>query len=122
MEPIFLSHSLKDAASAHRLAKKLKRIDQEVWICSEGIKAGENLPACINGALKKSRVFILLWSKNAKRSKWVEREWSAALMRRKRIITCRLDQSILPDLLQVDSYIDFRDFRKGCSKLIKSLT
>ncbi len=122
MEGFFISHSKHDGDTARRLAMELRQMGKDVWIYSDGIQPGENLPVQINGALKKCKVFMLLWSKNAKKSKWVELEWSAAMMNHKRtIISCLLDQTRLPDLLQTYRYIDFRDFNIGWSELLKTL-
>lgn len=120
MENIFISHSADDDIIVRRLATILVQNGKQVWIDGEGIKSGESLPQRISDALEKCEIFVLLWSKNAASSKYVNLEWNAA-WNHKRIIPLCLDGTPLPFLLQNTRYVDFRNFDNGMSTLLKDL-
>ena len=75
----------------------------------------------INDGMEWCEVFVLLWSKAASKSKWVEKEWECALALEKIIVPCRLDDTPLPPILRPLSYCDFREFEKGYKRLFDSL-
>ena len=122
MPKVFISHSWKDKEIAKRLVNGLRNLSCEVWIDDERINAGDVITAEISEALKQCDTFLLLWSNSAATSKIVELEWSSAITaKNKRFITCCLDQTEIPALLQGILYIDFSDFDQGFLKLSKAL-
>jgi hypothetical protein len=76
----------------------------------------------LQDALSKSKSLILVWSKAASKSEWVDAEWQAAYYLKKRIIPCTLDRTPLrPFLLRYIS-CDFREsYDSGASKLLEAL-
>mgnify|MGYP000864038532 CR=1 FL=1 len=121
MLKIFISHSWGDNAAAKKLADLLKRGGIEVRIDFQ-IPAGYSWQKHVNDAITWCDVFILLWSKKAEVSHWVNLELEAALqLINKRIIPCLLDDTKRPPLIGSRVYIDFKDFEGGYKSLSDNL-
>jgi len=54
------------------LENALREAGAEVWVDHTGIRGGDNLPKQINDALDWCNTLVLVWSKAAKASHWVE--------------------------------------------------
>ncbi|MDZ7302679.1 MAG: TIR domain-containing protein [candidate division KSB1 bacterium] len=120
---IFISHTweAEDNALTHRLEKVLRDTGAEVWVDHAGIRPGDSLPKQINDALGWCNILVLVWSKAAKDSHWVELEWFNALTLRKRIIPCLIDDIPLPPILAHLAYIDFSNEAQGLRQLLAAL-
>ncbi len=68
-----------------------------------------NINEKINEGLVRSDHFMLIWSRNASKSKWVKREYNAAITedydKRLKKIILRLDRTMLPPLLADKKYV-----------------
>jgi len=117
---VFISHSWEDNEIARKLAEELKSVGVEIWIDYTRIKGGDNLPVRISEALKWCDTLLLVWSKSAASSYYVNLEWENALDQRKIIVPCVTDDTKRPAILRGLLYIDFRDFKKGLSELFKA--
>ena len=70
---VFISYSRKDSRIASEFSKKIMNWGFQAFIDVQ--KRGTNTwPEEINKKLKNSDLLIVLWSKNSKKSKWVEAE------------------------------------------------
>ncbi len=101
---VFLSHNAADKPFARRLGSQLALAGAEVWFDEWEIRAGDSLTAKINEGLAAFDTFVLIWSEDAARSKWVGRELAAALARgikdgSLRVIPVLLDETEFPALL-----------------------
>ena len=76
---IFISHAHQDTKLAHRLAADLQQQGWQVWIAPDSIQPGEKWVAAINRGLAESGVFVLLVSKHAVQSRWVNSEADIAV-------------------------------------------
>ncbi len=121
MAKVFISHSWKDNDTAKNIARYLKQDGAEVWIDHRRISGGDSLPDRIGNALKWCDTLVLVWSKSAESSKWVNKEWKAALSLDKKIVPCLLDDTEIPILLCDILYIDFKNFSKGYKELLRAL-
>jgi len=121
MPKIFISHSWEDNEVSRKLAANLKRDGAEIWIDYEGVKAGDSFIKRMNEALDWCDTLILLWSKSAVNSKYVAREWEAALELDKRIIPCILDDTKRPPVLRSYHYINLKNFEAGYKRLTRDL-
>ena len=65
----FISHASKDVALAARLEELLEEDGLKVWLDHSEIRLGVLLRKELQTAIKNSRVFILLWSKAAAKSR-----------------------------------------------------
>ncbi len=118
---IFISYSHSDRPHATRLESEFKSIGVKVFVDYEEIKLGESFPERVNKALKWCDTLILLWSKAAKGSHWVAREWEYAVKERKRLIPFIIDGTELPPLLSTTQYFDSREIGENLSQLFEVL-
>jgi len=118
---IFISYAWEDKAVVRRLEDELLTTDAEVWIDHSHIRGGHNLTMCINDALEWCNTLLLIWSKAARRSRWVKIEWTSANSIPKPIIPCLLDETKLPPILLGTVYVDFRNFDQGLEQLLRAL-
>ena len=66
------------------------------------IRLGVLLGDELRSSILDSRTFVLLWSEQAQKSRWVNSEWLMALHQDRFIVPCMLDQTALPQCLQND--------------------
>jgi hypothetical protein len=66
----FISHASKDANTANQLAASQEAEGFNVWFDDSAIRLGVLLGKELIAAIHSSRVFVLLWSKNAAKSRW----------------------------------------------------
>jgi len=118
---IFISHSWEDNEISRKLAEYLKRDGAEVWIDYAKIEGGESLPKVISNAIDWCDTLVLVWSKSAMESYWVEEEWTCAHSLRKRIIPCIVNKSRLPSILLSKLHIDLKNLEKGYPYLARAL-
>lgn len=106
----FISHNKADKEQARTLAGLLIEQGESVWFDEWDIRPGDSLTGGIEEGLDSSDVFILVWSENARRSRWVGTELRATIRRRVdddslRIVPLMLDGTPLPRLVA-----DYRGF------------
>ena len=102
---VFLSHNSKDKLIASEIGLFLAAEGESVWFDAWKIPVGKSISASVSDALAASSHLLLLWSQNAKRSRWVRREVFAALSDEIEsgeitVIPVRLDKTPLPPLLR----------------------
>src|SRR5437870_343650 len=100
----FLSHNVVDKEVARSIGAHLVLTGVDVWFDEWEIEAGDSIPGKLDEGLAAFDAFILLWSANANRSKWVRQELHSAIMRAlqegsAKIIPCMLDETPLPPLI-----------------------
>jgi len=118
---VFISHSWEDNEISRKLAEYLKCDGADIWIDYSKIHGGDSLPRRISEALEWCDTLILLWSKSAKESYYVNLEWENALDMRKIIIPCPLDETKRPAILRRCLFIDFKNFDSGYRQLAYAL-
>ena len=119
--PVFISYSHRDRDEALRIQQLLERNNTKTFLDQEAILAGDTLPEAIQDSIRTSSKLLLIWSINASRSQWVEREWMTAFHLAKRIIPVALDSTPLPDALQNFVYIDRTDREHGDAELFRAV-
>ena len=102
----FISHSSKNRARAGRLESALEANGLEVWLDDSEIRLGVLLGEELQSSIRACRVFVLLWSRAASRSRWVNSEWLMALHQGVFILPCTLDKTPLPQCLQNSVYLN----------------
>lgn len=119
---VFVSYDHDDRKIADRIKEDLIKNDVPVWIDEGGLRAGHPLITKIQEAIKKAANFVLLWSKRASRSRWVNAEWNAAWHLEKTIIPCALDKEPVPLFLRDVVRCTFLGaYQKGLEELLSSL-
>jgi len=104
----FISHASQQTTAAKRLVRALQADAQTAWIDARNVGAGKLLRPELHDAIDSSRVFILLWSKAASKSRWVMAELFVAFHLKKFIVPCVLDATPLPQFLGNAVYLDHR--------------
>ncbi len=77
----FLSHNGAQKEWTRKLAKELRDAGLSVFFDEDSIELGEDVPAAIEDALRRSRHVLLVLSPEAIESQWVALEYSASLYR-----------------------------------------
>ena len=93
----FISHSGKDGAKAAAIEAALGA--KRIWLDRSEIRLGARLGRELLSNIRASRAIVLVWSKHAAQSPWVQSEWIAAANLRKPIVPVCLDKTALPQAL-----------------------
>ena len=104
----FISHSSRNRTAAGRLEKMLEAEGLEVWLDDSEIRLGVLLGRELQSSIRECRGFVLLWSKAAAASRWVNSEWLMALHQNRFILPCVLDETPLPQCLQNTVFLNLR--------------
>jgi len=94
MNDIFLSYGSADRATAQKYADALESLGWSVWWDRE-IPLGKAFDQVIEEELNAARCVIVLWSKEAVRSRWVKTE-AAAAADRERLIPVLIEDVAIP--------------------------
>lgn len=92
---VFISYSSRDAKRVEQLVLLLQNLGITYWKAPEMIPAGSNYAREIPRAIQDCEVFLLVLSRTAQESIWVEKEVDAAVCNRKTIIPFQLDETPL---------------------------
>src|SRR6267142_698616 len=103
---VFLSYSTNNFPLVEGFRDVLKAANVDVFFAHQSVQAGEKLTAKLTGAITGCDVFVLIWSKEAKKSRWVDREIFLAMNQGKKIIPVILDGTPLPDALKDVKYLE----------------
>lgn len=118
---VFISHAHRDRDSAALLDQVLTKHGAGTFLDQAHIDPGDHLPNRLREGITWCNRFLLIWSADAARSRWVEQEWNLAYDARKKIIPYRLDGSPLPDALDNLVYVDGDDRTRGDGNLLKAV-
>lgn len=108
----FASYSRRDKAYVEPVVDLLRSGAAHVFVDQDNIQPGDRWEMVLETNLETAATLLVFWSKNAKESDWVAKEWTHAAQAKKRIIPVLLDGTPLPKELSAYQYIDFRHFRK----------
>jgi hypothetical protein len=123
MATIFLSHSSLDQAFAHQLCEDLTVVGHKPWVCDVNIRPGEPIVSAIEDGIVASRYVIVVVSKAAIQSRWVDAEWKEKLWdpittHRIRIIPVLREACDMPLFLRTLRHADFtRSYAVGFATL-----
>jgi hypothetical protein len=93
----FISHSSADRSTAQLVESVLGA--SRVWFDRSDIRLGALLGRELLSHLRTSRTLVLLWSKRASESPWVQSEWISAVNLGKPVLPLLLDTTALPQSL-----------------------
>jgi hypothetical protein len=100
---VFISHSSADKAWVTALACNLKRHGHSVWLDAWELVPGRNFIQGLQDGLDRSQAAILIVTREAQASGWVQDEYSTMLRRR----NCEPGFVVIPVLLDVDGDFPF---------------
>ena len=108
---VFLSHSSADKALARRLARDLQSAHVDIWLDQWQIGVGEYFEQRIAQGLADTDFVIVLLTRQAVASEWVNREWRELVereagTRRIAVLPVRAEPCELPDFLAQRSHAD----------------
>ena len=102
---LFISHSSKNRAIAAKIETGLSAAGLDVWLDDSDIHLGALLREELQASIGRCRVLLLLWSKPAAQSRWINAEWLTAFHLDKFILPCTLDDAPLPQCLQPSVFL-----------------
>ena len=127
MAKLFISHASQDKEIARQLANDLKVLSHCVWLDEWSVRVGQCISSEIDTALADTHFLILLLSKNAVLSRWVDTEWRAAYWDELKtrsivVLPVLLEKVQLPRLLQTKKYASFvLSYAVGFRELINAI-
>lgn len=95
MADVFISHSSKDKEIAEAICSSLEALGIKCWMAPRDIRGGEDWSAAITEAISRSKVFIVVYSKNSAQSTQVPREIALADSAHSHIIPYKVDDTEL---------------------------
>ena len=78
MPSVFISHSSKDKKFVRELVKALKEQSVTAWVDDKQIKVGQPIPLRIAEGIRRCDFFLVVLSRAATESRWVENELNSA--------------------------------------------
>lgn len=114
---IFISHSSRDSWIAHHVSGDLRELGAHTFLDAKDIATGDSIDGAVRKHLKESDDILILLSREAAKSQWVQLEMSAAWALEKRLVAILLHvgvnkvpepfrDSLARDLNDVKSYYD----------------
>jgi hypothetical protein len=110
---IFLSHSSKDKPKVELIYQDLIGQNFKVWFDKEDINGGDVWPQALQDGIDNSKVLVLIWTEEAKKSDWVQREIAWALSKNIPVIPMLMDNTELNISIQTIQFIDARSGYAG---------
>lgn len=119
MSKIFISHSSEDEDAACEIVALLTSAGLEPWLDLQEITPGDSFLERMNEGLRDASYVLVLLSSASISSRWVNKEWMAALASGSSILIPLLLETVeVPPLLRDVVYIDFRDRSSGAEQLL----
>jgi hypothetical protein len=110
---VFISYSRKDTKVADKICAAFDRVGITYFIDRKGISGGIEFPSIIAQAIKECKIFLFLASNNAYQSSFASNEITYAFYKKKDMLPYIIDNSVLPDELDlVFSSINRRNIKE----------
>ena len=99
---VFISYSRKDIEIVNRITQVFEEVGITYFVDRKGIGGGLEFPAVLARAIRESKVFLFLASKNSYSSKFTQSEIVYAFNKKQKedILPYIIDGSSLPDELE----------------------
>jgi hypothetical protein len=105
----FISYHSGDAEWVGTLVAALEARGVRVWIDSEQLRPGNLFPGALAAAIESIGCVVLVLSRGAIASAWVEEEFSLALTHRRQVVPVLIDDVEPPGFVAGRTWVDFRD-------------
>ncbi len=128
---VFISYSHHDRKFVERLAKRLKKLEFDVWWDQWEIKVGDSIIQKVADGIKNSAFLVVVLSRNSVKSSWVQKELNTALGQQLAeksitvlpILIDKFKPDQIPPLLSDIKRADFTtSYVKGFAEVIKALS
>lgn len=106
----FISYSSANRELAKRVEADLEGVGLRAWLDDSEITLGVLLANELQLSIENSRVFVLLWSKQAAESRWVVSEILTAFHVGRFIIPCVIDDTRLPYFLDRTVWLNLTNY------------
>lgn len=90
---VFISHSTSDKSAADAVVKRLEAAGATCWIAPRDIPPGAEWVTSIMKGIGAARIMVLIYSKSANESGYIQREVSRAVAKKTYLIPLRLDKT-----------------------------
>lgn len=123
MPDIFLCHSDADRNDAEELVSRLRAEGYSTWYAPNDILVGQSLVDAVFDGIRNSHLFLVLWTRNSSKSRWVERELNAAYvddlhsLNTTILVLCTDDARLTPIVKALDRI----DCREGVGLALQSI-
>lgn len=97
---VFISYSTKNTEYANTVCERLEENGIECWIAPRNIKTGTNFAKEIMDGLNTAKIVVLIFSKFAQESEYVNNEIDTAFSKNKHIVSLKVDDSFPHDQMQ----------------------
>jgi hypothetical protein len=121
MPTVFLSYARANLAQARQIEQLLTAQGITVWRDQEKLQVGSRWPKALGEAIAASDVLLLLWSRSAAESEFIELEWNTALALKKPILPCLLDDIPLPASLAAVESVQLNGTQKAIAKIVAAV-
>jgi hypothetical protein len=119
---IFISYSRREVPFVNNLVDDLEDNGFNVWLDYRSLIPGSPWAEQLDKGIAESDVILLVVSKAAMASKYVEMEWQQVIQLEKRVILLIFEAVELPTDLEGFEWVDFRgNYNKGIEALIRQL-
>ena len=115
---IFISHSSADNVITSQLARDLREAGFSVWVDLENIEDGTRWLREIQAGVEGCGAMVVVMSRTARSSEWVERETLLALELRKPLFIALIEDVPVSLHLIDRQFTDFRPYEQGFDKLV----
>jgi hypothetical protein len=122
---IFISHANQDKVFVDQLVSDLATHSIPVWYDKLDVRLGDSIPGKINSGISEAIYFLIVLSPAAVKSKWVQEELNAAVMRQIAsagtfLIPVLIQNCDVPPLLSHRRFADFREsYEAGFEELLE---
>lgn len=126
MKDVFISYSTENQALAEQICRILDENGITYWFAPRNIRGSDDFAEKIPVAIENSRVFLMLLSRSAQESRWVQRELGEADDLKKPIFTLFLEDFKLNRkfnfiLRNNQHYVASLGFREQMNRLLNDL-
>jgi len=123
MGKTFVSYSRKQLYFAEAIALHLQKQGVDVWFDLQQLGAGVNWASTLKDGYENCERLVLVASKSALASPYVEIEWDTALKNGREVILAVIENVEIPEKLHDCPVIDFRaNFNRGMKNLVAYLS
>jgi hypothetical protein len=121
MTKLFISYAREDVKIVQKLEQALTANHVDVWRDQVNLYGGQQWPKAIGEAIATHNIVVLIWSKDAAASHYVEFEWTTAVALKKTILPCCLDETPLPPALSAINSIDLHVLDEVLPRILQAL-
>lgn len=120
---VFISYKAEEFDKADWVRQKLENSGVSCWMAPADIPGGSSYASEIPAAIRACKIYVLILSSTAQKSKWIPRELDQAINENKVIMPFMIEDCALQDdfkfyLTNVQRYFAYEDMNNAIVKLI----